>query len=230
MNVLRRLTGSRYSAVTRAWEGDTVAIIGGGPSLTRQHVDMVRGLRVIAVNAAYLWAPWADLLYGADSHFWADHAEGVDMPGLGLSATEVHIRFCAFGGERCTIQGSGGNVADAAVHMLRADRRPGLSTDPAVVADGRNSGFHAANIAALAGAARILLLAFDGAPIGGRTHWHGGHRRPTPADAYLLYRKAMRDAARGFEKMGVEVINCSPGSAIDAFPIVELAKAVCEPA
>lgn len=226
MKVLHRLHRRRFSRVMREWEGATVAIIGGGPSVTRQHVEMVRGLRVIAVNAAYLWAPWADILYAADSHFWADHAAGVDIPVLEMTAADVRARFTAFEGERCTIQGSGNNVTDPAVHVLRRVDHWGLSRDPAALADGRNSGFHALNLAILAGAARVLLLGFDGAPVRGRTHWHGGHRRATPAEAYPLYAKAMSESARDIRALGVEVINCSPGSVIDAFPIVELAAAL----
>lgn len=222
MRVLQRLYRRRFSRVVPVWRGATVAIIGGGPSVTRQHVEMVRGLRVIAVNAAYLWAPWADVLYAADSHFWAFHAAGVDMPVLELTAADVRARFAAFEGERCTIQGSGNNVLDPAVHVLRRAERWGLSADPAVIADGRNSGFHALNLAILAGATRVLLLGFDGAPVRGRTHWHGGHPRPTPAEAYPLYARAMSEAARDVRALGVEVINCSPGSVIDAFPIADL--------
>lgn len=229
MTVLQRFYRRRFSRVTRAWEGQAVAIIGGGPSVTRQHVEMVRGLRVVAVNAAYLWAPWADILYAADSHFWAFHAAGVDMPVLGLTAAAARARFASFEGERCTIQGSGNNVVDPAVHILRRRDGWGLSTDTGVLADGRNSGFHALNLAILAGAARVLLLGFDGAPVGNRTHWHGAHPRPTPPEAYPLYAKAMSEAAREIRALGVEVINCAPGSVIDAFPISELAAALPAP-
>jgi hypothetical protein len=94
----------------------------------------------------------------------------------------------------------------------------GLSTDSRALVTGRNSGFQALNLAVLAGARRILLLGFDGKPAAdGKAHWFGDHSRPTPVAAYPLYRQAMSAAENALAAAGVEVVNCSPGSAIDSF-------------
>ena len=72
----------------------------------------------------------------------------------------------------------------------------GLSLDPDKLVTGHNSGFQALNLAVLAGARRILLLGYDGkAGQDGRTHWSGGHPRPTAAGAWEQYRRAMTAAA-----------------------------------
>jgi hypothetical protein len=39
---------------------------------------------------------------------------------------------------------------------------------------------------------------------------------------YPLYRQAMSAAEHALQAQGVEVINCSPGSAIDSFPKMAL--------
>ncbi len=231
--ILRRLENSRFSEVLPAWRGETVVLIGGGPSLTRDQVEIVRvahaagKVRAIAINDAYLLAPWADAHYAADSHWHRWHTDGIAMPLLGLSAAQVGARWAAFAGQKCTIQNSGGNVTDDAVHMLRNRDFPnngmGLSLDPQVLVTGRNSGFQALNLAILAGGGRDILLGFDG-QVGadGKNHWFGDHPRPTPSAAYPLYRQAMSAAENAILAAGVEVINCSPKSAIDSFPKMKL--------
>lgn len=233
--ILRRIEGGRFSEVLPLWNGDTAIIIGGGPSLTLDQVDIAQranesGVRCIAVNAAYLVAPWADVLFFADSHFWRWQVEGAAYPTLGMSASDVRNRFSEFSGQKCTIQNSGANVTDDEVHMLRNKTHPdhgyGLSANPRELVTGRNSGFQSLNLAVLAGVKRAILLGFDGAPQQGRTHFHGGHPRPTPDGAYPCYRKAMEAAKTALQKAGVEVLNASPGSAIASFPACSLEEAL----
>lgn len=123
-------------------------------------------------------------------------------------------------------------VEDADVHILRNRNFPshgtGLSLDPEYLVTGSHSGWQALNVAVLAGARRILLLGFDAKePLHGeKGHWFGEHKTPTPIAAYAAYRNAYKAGARAVEAAGVIVLNCSPGSAIDAFPHVSLADAL----
>lgn len=227
--ILQRVDGTRFSEVRPAWRGRTVVILGGGPSLSPAQFERVAAawkrddINCIAVNAAYLRAPWADLLHGADGHFWNGHALGAAYPSIGISTADALKRFFCFCGERSTVENSGGNVADDRVHMLRIREAKGLSTDPGVVHSGRNSLYQALNIAVLAGAARIILLGADGKPgADGRTHWHGGHQRATPAAFWPLVRQAFSSAENQLLELGVEVLNASPGTAIDSFPKADL--------
>ncbi len=237
--ILRRLPGIRFSEVLPEWAGQIVAIIGGGPSLTLDQVEQVRqheDVRVIAVNDAYLWAPWADVSYFADASWWTQHAAGVAKPMLRLSAEQVRERFSAFAGEKCSIESQVGSIEDAAVHILRNFHLDpngrgihgfGLSLNPRSLVTGRHSGFQALNVAVLAGSRHILLLGIDGKPAAdGRTHWSGGHKDPTPQDAYEFYRKAFSAAEHALKAAGVTVVNCSPGSAVDSFPKMPLEQAL----
>jgi hypothetical protein len=237
--ILRRIPGERFSEVLPAWSGQVAVVIGGGASLTREQVKAVEvnhaqsQCRAIAVNDAYLWAPWADVCYFADSHWWRWHTEGVAKPALGLTAADVRDRFARFGGQKCSIQNSGANVADEAVHIVRNRTFPahgiGLSDDPRALITGRNSGFQGMNLAILAGAATVILLGFDGRPApDGREHFHGGHPRRTPAEAYPLYVDAMVAAHAAIAARGVRVINATPGSAIDCFDRMPLSVALEE--
>jgi hypothetical protein len=227
--ILRRLEGSRFSEVVPLWGGLTVVIFAAGSSLTLEQAGYVGAVRAqsrcrcIAVNDTYLVAPWADVVYFADSHWWKWHTEGIAKPILGLTADQVREKFAAFAGQKCTLETSGGNVTDEAVHMMRIAGEKGLSLDPQRLVTGRNSGFQALNLAILAGAKRIVLLGFDGQQNpAGRDHFHGGHPRPTPAAAYPLYRQAMSFAENAILDAGVEVLNCSPGSVYNNFPKVKL--------
>jgi hypothetical protein len=158
--ILQTIEGTRLSRVLPAWKSETVAVIASGASLTLGDVHGVQraGLPTIAVNSSFLWADFAEVLYAADSHFWRWMFQGIDYPKIGMDAAEVRRRFGAFRGEKCTIQSSGGNVADTGVHMLKNKEGMGLSLDPETLVSGRNGGFQALNLAVLAGAKKIILL------------------------------------------------------------------------
>jgi hypothetical protein len=223
VSILRRPAAGTLSEVAREWIGATAVLIGGGPSLTREQVAQVelvreqrRALRVIAVNDAYRLAPFADICYFADSEWWGWHKDRPD--------------FQAFAGQKCSISDSGGNIKDPAVHILRnANGRGhsfGLSLDPKQIVTGSNSGYQALNIAVLAGAKTILLLGFDAREPTGKTHWFGDHPKREPIAAYAEYRKAFSAGERAILAAGVKVVNCSPGSAIDSFPKMDLEDAL----
>ncbi len=235
--ILRRLDADRFSEVLPAWAGQVVVILGGGPSLTVDQVERVAGAhaaglaRVIAVNDTYLLAPWADVQYAADGNWHRWQTAGAAKPLLGMNADHVRDRWAQFAGQKCSIESSGTvHIADS-VHLLRnahgAVHGFGLSLDPRALVTGRNSGFQALNLAILAGAEKVILLGFDGKPgADGRTHWFGDHPQPTPAAAYPLYRQAMSAAEVDIKAAGVTVLNCSIGSAIDAFPKMTLEESL----
>lgn len=118
------------------------------------------------------------------------------------------------------------------MHLLRNKHFPnngtGLSLDPEYLVTGHNSGYQAINLAVLAGAETIILLGYDGRTPkqGEKTHWFGDHPRREPDAVFELYRKSHAAGAAAIKAAGVRVINCSPGSAIDAFEKMELTDAL----
>jgi len=235
--ILRRLPDSRFSEVAPLWTGETAVIIGGGPSLSFADVELAHWahkdtrVRCIAINDSYLWAPWSDVCYFADSRFWAWHTAGIDKPVLGLSKDQVRQRFEDFAGQKCSVMWSGSNITDEGVHILRNKHFPhhgdGLSEDSQMLATGRNSGWQAINLAVLAGAKRLLLLGFDGREAqSGATHWHGGHPLPTPQEFYQAMRRAFSLGEAPLKAAGVTVLNCSPGSGLDNFTKMDLKTAL----
>lgn len=89
-----------------------------------------------------------------------------------------------------------------------------------------NSGAGAIAFAAHAGARRIILLGYDGQHTGGRTHWHGDHPASLPnagcAEKWPAQFRALLPELRG-----LEVLNCSRATALDAFPRLDLEDVLC---
>lgn len=227
--ILKHNNDNRYSTILRSWEGETVVLLGGGPSLSDEQVAVVRRghCRVIAVNDAYLLSPWADVLYAADYRWWAWHSKGIEKSVLKLTADQVRERFEAFTGERCSIQHGDVELVDRRIHIVRNKTFPhhgvGLSLNQDAIVTGRNSIFQALNLAVLAGGTRIILLGVDGkVSSDGRSHFHGGHPSPTPPMFFEEMRRTFSAAEHAIKQTGVEVLNCSPGSFIDSFPKVSL--------
>lgn len=116
-----------------------------------------------------------------------------------------------------SIQGSGQMINDPQVFLLHNYGVTGLSENPNGVHTGTNSGYQAINIAVLAGARRILLLGYDMHFPNGKSHWHGEHPIKIPEQHYTGYTKQFATMLDQLKKLGVEVVNCSPGSALKYF-------------
>lgn len=211
--------------VPRMWAGQTCAILGGGPSLTGEQVDAVRGSgwRTIAINDTYRLAPWADIHYFCDLRFWGWHH---DKP-----------EFRSFPGLRVTLENR--EVCERHPQIKSVDNggRLGLSLDPGVIRNGANSGYQCINLAVQLGVKRIVLLGIDmRVDDKGRTHWHGGH--PLELSPKVLSDVMLPNfTAIGPEglslfgalrKCGVDVVNCSPGSALTVFPMRALDEVISE--
>ena len=184
--------------VPKLWPGATVAILGGGPSLTIADVEAVRGrARVIAINNSYTLALFADVLYGCDAKWWDWHRGAPTFPGL-----------------KYTIEPT--KWPD--VQVLKNTGPLGLELAPTGLRTGFNSGYQSINLAVHLGAARILLLGYDlsDGP-DGRCHWHPPHpdRMASPYHAMLT---AFPSLVQPLADLGVSVVNCSRRTILDAFP------------
>lgn len=186
----------------RLWPGGTAYILGGGPGLALVEPERLRGRHLIAINnAAVDFAPWADVAYWADRR-WLEW----NLAGLARHSGAYKVTRAA-----------PSEPPPFTVHRLRHDRLSALSRDPAAVA-GYCGGGNGVNLAYLMGAARIVLFGFDMRPLG---HWHGGHPvESKPTNYAERYIPALRRMAAELARDGVEVINATPGSALDCWPIV----------
>lgn len=203
-------TEIEYVVVPRLWPGETVVCLATGPSLTTADVDFVRGkARAIAIKNAVDLAPWADVVYGAGvdrTRWWNEH-------GARVAAQHHGLRF--------TLDPTARQWAS----LLRWGAEHGLSTDPAALSLGRNSGYQAINLAVLLGAAKVVLLGYDMRRTGGRENFCPGELKG-PAHKYDEWMRLFETMVEPLKALGVSVINCTPGSALDVFPKMTLAEAL----
>lgn len=184
------------------WRGQTVAVVAGGDSAAELAPRLAGRVRTVVVNLAFRLIPRADMLYAADSGFWLVYADARDFGSVKVAADERARFYCK-------------NVEVAEIARRQGRKVDSLVRAPAgtVGYGGGNSGFQAVNLAAQAGAARILLAGFE---FRGE-HWHGSHppglRNPS-ARQLENWRDKMDAAAADFETWGVDVVNLSRTSAL----------------
>lgn len=196
------------------WCG-TVVCIAGGPSLTQAQLDLVReareldAVRVIGVNNAYQRAPWVDVIYACDLMWWKTYLPDIKRRGLACELV----------------------TQDASAHkqFQLTTRVSGSASDGLGIGEihtGGNGGHAAVNLAYLWGAKRILLLGYDmkRGPEGER-HWHPDHPKPLiQQQNFEQWIHRFKSTARDLEKLGIAVVNCTPGSALPWFPHADLGE------
>lgn len=204
------MNASHTPYVRPHWTGTTAVIIASGPSLNDAQLEHVRAARwergtcrVIAVNNTCGRATWADCAYFGD------------YLALKCYVPKLRPPVGEFRGEWWTQDKAG--AERWGLNHVRSANKPGMSMDR-VHLNG-NSGAQALNLAVCFGALRVLLLGFDmkSGP-GGQKHWFGSH--PVPLVQDLLFDEWLKkfDAiASSAKDLGVEVINCTPGSALPWF-------------
>jgi len=196
------------------WRGQACAIIASGPSAKYAPIDLLRGqARIIAINESWQLCKWADALYAADGGWW-NARQGVTAFG-GLKISQDRLACDQFKDIRKVI-------VDTRSNLLLLDV-------PGQIGSGGNGGFQALNLAVQFGASPILLIGFDMRVDLGE-HWHPRHypplSNPHPKDNLPRWRKALDGAAPVLKSIGVNVINCSAVSLLEAYPKMTLQEAM----
>lgn len=188
-------------SVPRQWPGQTVFIAAGGPSLTRETAKTLRGRRVIAINSAWQIVPEADYVFFADGRWWQKFKPKFE--GIGVTTSDIMVP----------------NVL-----RLKKVEPFALSTDPRNLALRKTSVTGAINMAVHLGASRIVLLGVDGKLASdGRRHNHGDkYPWPMRKGCFDDHAAEFAKIAPSAVKMGVEIINANPDSAIAVWPRMKL--------
>lgn len=98
------------------------------------------------------------------------------------------------------------------------ERVPGVSS-------GTNSGLLGLMVAVQLGATRILLLGYD---MKG-THFFGPHPAPLRNPNAARFEVFKKQFER-YKPRGIEILNCTPGSALKAYPMADLHESLAESA
>ena len=233
----------------KMWAGETVVCIGGGPSLTDEQVEIVKdNARVIAINDGYIKAPWADVLYGSDAKWWRWHDGCIFFDGLkvamvgnedgqgyqngwqdvlypdikpmassGIDGLEVKdSRFLKTGSN------SGYQAINLAVHF-GAKRIILLGYDMQSVVVKVAGGVKEKILKAIKDESDVIKSAIMASVNAVRVdHWFGAHPdniTSHPFDKMLAAFESLKSVKSLY---GVEIINCTPGSALEVFPKKDL--------
>jgi hypothetical protein len=165
---------------------------------------------VICVNTSFRYVPWADLLYACDKPWWK------------VYLSEVNSTFGA--GERWSA-----SVRASADYGLRhiPSRETHKRWGDGCISRGLNSGHQALSLAALFGAARVVLLGYDFQKTAGLKHCHPDHPQPLgnlgSIDKWVLQ---MGELAEDLAARGVQVVNATRQTALRCFPRVTLEEAL----
>lgn len=194
------------------WRGHTCVVVASGPSLTDEQIAIVEAssAKTIAVNNSYQKLRAADVLYACDFLWWK----------INRDAARKHCKTMAMWTQDRSA------AERWQLNYVRHESRDGLGK--AGIRTGGNSGYGAINLAYLFGCRRILLIGFDmqEGPKGEK-HWHGDHVAPlTQKQQFVEWRHKCRVLAKELEAEGVEVVNCTPRSALECFPMGDLREAI----
>ena len=171
---------------------------------------------MLAVKEAVELAPWAEMVYGCDAPWWR-HRQGLPR----------------FKGIRAAYAGNGLSAAEypGLRRILIEDKRRDeiIFAPTGSVGSGGNSGFQALNLAVQFGAMRIILCGFDMDDRGGK-HFYGKNTwslAHNPGESnFKRWQAAFNRAAEQLDGI-VEVINCSPLTALRCWPVMKLEDALC---
>jgi hypothetical protein len=231
--------------VPKIWEGKTCWIIGGGPSMPRQFdvpeeviKDVMSGKdspsvysaylaplhneHIIGVNNAYQIGTWVDVVFFGDCDWYLTHRTRLsEFPGLKVTCCP---RFENYRNSK---------AADGLLFLAKdSSKKFGISDDKTKVSWNANSGAAAISLAAHLGVKRIVLLGFDmRLDPNNCSHWHGAHGKvigkkfKTPFDRHLA---GFSDIANDATRLGIEIINASPESAISVFKKMSVKELLCE--
>lgn len=213
--------------VEKLWDDATCVILAGGPSLEGFDVSQLDGLRVITINDSWRMYPTADVFYFCDSEWWKEqwafNRAAIHVPDYNFRQL-VQDGFWVKGGEEQ------GDFPDS-VRVVGFTGQVGLETDPAGLKHGSNSGYQAINLAYHLGATNILLLGYDMRCQGATSHWHDGPRLPagyfqTVLQSHML--PLFPTLVEPLRQHGIQVLNCTPGSALECFPMRDFQECAAE--
>jgi hypothetical protein len=207
----------RQWTVPLAWPGETVFMIGGGPSVAGQDLRAIAGRgRVIAVNSAGVeTCPRAgivpDYIFSMDGRWLRHHEKALRAGSSAVVTCSSAVRWPG---------------------LLLLERRnpPGLTEDRRAVTCQHTSMSGAINLAGhLTGwSGRLVLIGVDGrTDPRGVTHHHTPHPWRSRAGCWDKHRRDFASLAPVLKARGVAVLNASPVSVYrDLWPAMDLPDAL----
>lgn len=196
------------------WRDERCFVVAGGPSVTPEIAGRLQGERTIVVNSTAALMPRASILFFTDNGWLAREAELV----------------AGWAGEIVTLSRRARRELRDRVRRVKGETRADFpAPGSATIRQGRSSGHTAVGLAVALGATEINLVGFDMRVIAAdgdiREHNHDRYRDIAHRD-YDLYAREFIPAFAGWRAAalarGAVIRNCTPGSALKEFPMVDL--------
>ena len=212
--------------VPKLWNDGECWIIGGGTSMARQfgipeqlindvsdgkkllseyspYLSQLHEKNTIGINAAFLLGKWMKVAFFGDKGFF----------------TKNKNDLARFGNLKVTCADAGQDWLYERVQvkfMKRDTKKEGISQHNGQICWNYNSGAASISLAAHFGVRRIYLLGFDmrADKKSGRTHWHGHYKGKIRDNTFKRHLKGFGQIVEDANKMGIEIINVNPDSAI----------------
>lgn len=191
-----------------AWAGEPAFVLGGGPSLRGFAFSRLAGRHVVAVNRAFEYAPFAEVLYSMDIRYyrWL-------LNGAIAGTREMYLRFAGiriwldlfnytYGPEVRYVPGIG-------PEGISRSLKEGIYHS-------NNSGYGGIQIAIVLKANPIYLLGFD-LNATGKTHFHSGYPRTNRVSINERFRGGFTRLARPARAAGIRIVNLSASSTLRCF-------------
>lgn len=161
----------------------------------------------IAVGNAHLYAKTSNILYHSDAKWWNHHNGHPDFAGKHKICLQPTLH--------------------KDVQLVENAGILGLSLEQGKIFSGQNSGYAAINLAVLHGVKEIILLGYD-MKYGSakKDNFCGNHPKGVSAgynpNKFIRFIQNCHHLVKPLAELGVNVYNCSEGSALDCFPKVRL--------
>lgn len=206
----------------------TIVCIGTGPSLSLSQIDAVRekGFSLFGCNLVYRLVSDLELLYGCNYEFWEYYWSRGLRDYSAEKWTTNHEAAQVFG-----------------LNWIAERNAPGLSLDAGVIHHGHGSGYSLVSMAWRERPDRIVLLGYDckyapdydahsGFPGSTPRHFFEGGEYPASMQHWPSVQVKngvhveLVDLYRSIaaQNLPCEFINCTPDSAIDCFPRMDISE------
>jgi hypothetical protein len=192
-----------YGNIEPIWQGQTVYIIGGGPSLTGFDFNKLQGKNVIAVNKAYAYAKQPYVLYWTDSRFYNWYKDEINaLPCMKVTSSS-------------NFRNTGNGIT---ILKNKTGKELNLECKPFEICAGNNSGYGAIHLAIKMGAKKIYLLGYDMQLEANKSHWHDGYPVANNPRA-SIYASMLNyiEANANIIKSAVNIYNTNRKSALKCF-------------
>ncbi len=201
----------------KEWENKRCFLLAGGDSLRNFNYSCLEGELTVGINRTFeVFEPTVN--YSMDISFWNW------LYGYKSSEEEGKqrlLKWQTFKGIKLFLENPGKDFGTNTYFVRRMNERAISLSIKRGIYGGTNSGFGALMFAIAMGCKQIYLLGYDMKVQNNHTHWHEGYPGQTQERTSKVlnnFTKTFMEFATPIQRLGINVVNLNPNSALEAFP------------